>query len=158
MLLIKIEENSLSCGEQSAIVLFKILCTTSNFLNTVGTALGSYAGGKALSDFILNLSNFEHDDHHEDMRYYITVAVTLYLVASNTLYYISYVIAAANNNTNILIDAIKKKEEIAIEVKLSILASITALLNVSTSAAFNYLSSESGMRSIAQDIHNFPLY
>jgi len=154
----KEEENSLSCGKQSAIVLFKILCTTSNFLNTVGVVLGSYVGGKALCDFILNFANFQHDDNNKDMEYYITVSVALYLVASNTLSYTTYVIPAANNNTNIMIDAIKQKEKVGIDFKLATTATITAVLNVGTSATFNYLSTEAGIKSIQHDILNFPLF
>lgn len=147
-----IAENT-SWGRQSAIVMFKILGIMTNSLSALGTILGSYAGGKVLSEFLM--SN-QHNDDNRNSEYYSTLALTLYLVISNTISYVYYVIPSVNKNIDILIDSIRKEKALGINIALATTATITAFLNVVTSGAFNYLSTEGGLRAIEQDINHFP--
>ena len=55
-----------------------------------------------------------------------------------------------------MIDSIRKEKALGINIALATTATITAFLNVVPSAAFNYLSSEGGLRAIEQDINHFP--
>jgi len=126
-----------------------------NILNSIGVLLGSYYSGKVLCEFIATQSDNEYND--ADWKYYTIRGVSLCFAISNLYSYTSYVVYSVNKNRDSFVTFLLGKNEQPLNKKLALQTAGIVTLNLLSSTAFFYLSTSHSLKSIEEDIYDFPL-